>query len=511
MLGKLLEKRDSPKALYFLLGISLAMKIVLLFLNRPFNSDGILYITAAQYFAEGNFAEGLAVYPMPLYSLLITGVHFVIPDWELTAKLISTTSMVLVIIPLYLLTTHLFNRRVAFWACLALALAPVPNDWSVDVIRGPIFVFFAVLTVYVAQMAIDLKSQKHFVITALLVGISFLFRIEGVIILFFFGGYGIYLILNAKKDRNLVLKGFTTWLAVLVVLVVFACGATYIYEGDFNRVEELAKRAEHIVSLDFLKNYHIIYNQLYTLEEHSPNSDTNRSFAEVARHFMFLVYVIGEAQVFFKVLFPLFIIPFFLGLKKSFDKRQAFLLGLICFYLFVMYVFYIDRNYMHKRFLFAPVVLAFPWVGAGLEIMFSKLKKSFHPKMYFAVFFALFLISPSVESVHSLAEEDNVLRKAGTWLKQHKLLHESKVLTNESRAPFFAGIRYSESVFMDSEIHDVKEIEKNALRHNADIILLQVSNDDEYVQGMTSYEKLKIFRGKKRDVYIFCRSNTIKN
>ncbi|MFP4283985.1 MAG: ArnT family glycosyltransferase, partial [Desulfovermiculus sp.] len=400
---------------------------------------------------------------------------------------------------------HLFNRRVAFWTCLALALAPVPNDWSVDVIRGPVFVFFTVLTMYVAQMAIDLKKTKYFILTALLSGISFLFRIEGIIILFFFGAYGTYLILTVKEDRRLLLKGYSAWLGVIGTFAVFACASMYIHGDEFNRIGELAERAEHLVSLDFLEKYHIIYNQLYTLEEHSPNSDTNESFAEVARHFMFLVYVIGEARVFFKILFPLFIIPFFWGLKRSFNHHQSFLLSFICVYLLVMYVFYIDRNFLHKRFLFAPAVLAFPWVGAGLEIMFSKLKNSFRPKAYFAVFAALFIISPGVESVHSLAEEDNVLRPAGKWLSEQRWSRHAKVLSNEGMGTFFADTKRDNVVSTGGkDKYDFKGLQKVGLKRGADVLLLKVPSGQKNIEKtLSEYKKIKVFTGEKRDVYIF--------
>lgn len=505
MIEKIDEKLNSCKALYVPLGVALALKIIMLGLNRPFNTDGILYITAAQYFAEGQFAEALAVYPMPLYPLLITVSHFVIPDWELAAKLISTASMVLVLIPLYALTAHLFTRRAAFWACLALALAPVPNDWSVDVIRGPIFVLFTVLTVYAAQMAIDLKTKRFFLLTALLAGISFLFRIEGIIFISFFTLYGMYLLLMKDNGRKLFLKGYSVWIAILVIFTLLACGATYILEKDFNRIEELTTRAEHIVSLGFLDNYYIIYNQLYTLEENSPNSDTNQCFAEVARHFMFLVYVIGEAQDFFKILFPLFIIPFFWGLKRSFHQKQSFLIWLIGFYLFIMYVFYIDRNFLHQRFLFAPAVLAFPWIGAGLDIMFTKIKNSIRPKMYFSVFAVLFLISPSVESVHSLAEENYVLRSAGEWLSEQKWARDGRVLSNEIRGPFFAGLRISnaERTRLPAN-HDLHKLETRAMNKNIDIIMIEVDKGlDAHYAHPTHFQKVKKITGQKSNVYIY--------
>ena len=83
--------------------ISIIVKLILLLFlyNSPINNDGTLYINAARQYAMGNFAAGLAYYPMPAYPLLLSFVHIVIPGWIMTGYLISLVSMVLVTIPLY--------------------------------------------------------------------------------------------------------------------------------------------------------------------------------------------------------------------------------------------------------------------------------------------------------------------------------------------------------------------------------------------------------------------------
>ena len=128
---------ENRKGLYFTFCFSAFLKVlVLIFLfDKAINLDGILYISAAEKFVQGYFQEGFAIYPMPFYSLILTAVHFIIPDWVIAARLISFTTLVLTIIPVYLLTEHIFNQKAAFWASFAFALAPVPNVWVVKAIR----------------------------------------------------------------------------------------------------------------------------------------------------------------------------------------------------------------------------------------------------------------------------------------------------------------------------------------------------------------------------------------
>jgi len=164
IMEKISDWTETKKGLYFILGLSAIIKVLVLIVlsDKAINNDGLLYISAAQHFASGYFKEGLALYPMPLYPFLIAIVHFVISDWVLAARLISLVSLVLAIIPLYLISKELFNYRIAFWGCLAFALTPLPNSWVVYVTRGPVFIFFFAWAVFFALKAIRLKKPGFF-------------------------------------------------------------------------------------------------------------------------------------------------------------------------------------------------------------------------------------------------------------------------------------------------------------------------------------------------------------
>jgi len=83
VMEKVSDLTETKKGLFFLLGLSAVIKVLLLIAlsGKAINNDGLLYISAAQQFASGHFREGLALYPMPLYSFFITIVHFLISDW----------------------------------------------------------------------------------------------------------------------------------------------------------------------------------------------------------------------------------------------------------------------------------------------------------------------------------------------------------------------------------------------------------------------------------------------
>ena len=498
---------EGKNGFIFSLCTSAILKTIIALFNKPFNSDGVLYISAAQYFATGHFKDGLQFFPMPLYSLIITAVHFIVTNWEIAAKLISITSMVLATIPLYLLTTELFNRKAAFWACLAFAVSPLPNDWAVDVIRGPIFVFFVLWAVYFAQNAIVSKRPIFFFLTAIFSCFSLFLRIEGVIIIPFFFFFTICLNLIKRGERTSLLKGLFTWLACLVILAGICFLVMRMTGVSFNRFDEVTEKIRDILKMGFLDNYHLISDQLKDMEKLSPFPDQRQNFAETARHFIWLIYLVGVLEIFIKVLFPLFIIPLFWAYRHIFQRKQAVVFALVCFYLLMMYYMLIDRDFMQRRFLFAPVSLAYPWVGLGLERIFNRLRCSSMPKVYFAVFIAIFFVSPIFKCVYSVAKADNVLRKSGKWLAANEMFHDAKLLTNDIRAPFFAGIKI-DKYFIYSDIKDkynFASMEKFALEKQADVLVVKVSSKEtELLNNISYYKKLKKFTGKSRDVYIYC-------
>ena len=184
IMEKVSDWTETKRGLYFILGFSAIIKISALIAlsDKAINNDGLLYISAAQQFASGHLKEGLSLYPMPLYSFLITIVHFLISDWVLAARLISLIFLILTIIPLYLISKDLFDKRIAFWGCLAFVLAPLPTSWVVYVTRGPVFIFFFAWAVYCALKAIRHKKPGFFVLTAVFVdALTYLWGVKALV------------------------------------------------------------------------------------------------------------------------------------------------------------------------------------------------------------------------------------------------------------------------------------------------------------------------------------------
>jgi 4-amino-4-deoxy-L-arabinose transferase-like glycosyltransferase len=494
-LPKPLEYKDG---LVFVFCLSLIIKIILALFTKVINSDGVLYITAAQQFASGDFRAGLAIYPMPAYSLLILLVHFLIRDWIVAALTVNIVMSVSILIPLYLLTKNLFDQRVAFWACLAFALSPLPNHWSVLVIRGPSFMFFFAWTAYFGYRAIQTGKLYLFSLAALFAILSAAFRVEGLI---FFPCSILFLIgLTMRKDNDRIarIKGICILVAfplVIAATLFLVLGSSWV---SYNRLGELIQNTQSLLSLRFLDHYKLIYEQLETLKAGA----YTHSFTQIARRYMLAIYLIGLLEVFIKVLFPVYLIPLVLGFKHSQLRNRGFILFLSGFYLLFIYLYLISMNNVHGRFVFVPTFLLYPWIGVGMDRLCAFLKRSPRPLVLGTLLLLIFVCAPAYRAVRVLWKQDDVVKIAGKWLAGVPEFKGKKIITTDARVPFYADRRSGYIRYGDGRSH--QGIEETALANNADLVVIRKSiKRKDAIPELQYFKRVKEFVGSKRIVVIY--------
>jgi len=511
IMEKVSDLTETKKGLFFVLGLSAIIKILVLIAlsGKAINNDGLLYISAAQQFASGHFKEGLALYPMPLYSFFITIVHLLISDWVLAARLISLFFLVLTIIPLYLISKDLFDNSIAFWGCLAFALAPLPNSWVAYVIRGPSFIFFFAWAVYFSLKAIRLKKPGFFVLATVFSWFSILLRLEGIIFIPAFFLFLAYLAISNPQKRIIFLKGIILWVAFPVIIfgVLFvAIGAGGI---SFNRMDQVVQVLQDTANLKFLDNYRLIYDHLKQVENSPPFSGAHYSFAESARYFMPVIYLLGFLKALVKVIFPIFIIPLFLSFKHSLTRSHLFVLFVVVSFLFVFYYSLIVREFISPRFLFVPAFLLFPWIGAGMERIFNFVKRSSKQKILAVVFVVIFILAPAGKIANSCKKHDNTISIAGKWLGKEPKFKNARIITNDLRIPFYAGRELYSSrekglLNYDNSIHDYVDMEQFAIANQADLIIIRLSKKKKkLLPAFKNFIKIKEFSGRKRISVIY--------
>jgi hypothetical protein len=432
----------------------------------------------------------------------------------LAAWIISFFSLLLAIIPLYLLTTDLFDRKAAFWSCLAFALAPLPNKWLMYVIRGPGFLFFFAWAVYFAQRTLRQPEIKYFIGVVIAFWIAIGFRIEGIVFfpVYFFSLLG--LIVRDSPERSHLVKGILLWTAIPVIFVVIVFVFADSKAASVNRVDQVIQEFKNLVHLRFLDNYHQIYQQLKELEDQSPFTGLGKyNVVAIARHYMSVLYCFGLMEGLIRVVFPFFVLPLVFGFRRPFSQNQMFILALTIFYLLALYYYALKVDFVRTRFLLVPAFLLYPWVGAGLERLWIRIQNSSMQAMLAVIFAGLFIVSPVFKIARSIETQEDVIVRAAEWLSAQPGFKDARIVSNDPRIVFYAGresyARKSNDVIIyHAARHDYSSMENFALENQIDVIIIRISAKRlNQLPDIRNYIKVKEFKKRKRIVTVFYSPN----
>lgn len=498
----LTEWQDDRRGLGFLLILSLVIKGAIVIAVGVVNVDGVIYLSAAQEFAKANFQQGLELSyaPMPFFPLLIAACHCIIPDWVLAGQIVSLLALVGVVIPLYLTTKIMFDARTAFWAGLAFCLSPMISGYAADVYRDPIFLFFFAWSAFFVVYALTEKRPSFFVFASISTIFAFLCRVEAVSIPFGLLLSFVVLVVWKREEWRCCLQGGVLFLvipAILAGLLWWKVGTEFV---SYNRLQEVVSRASHFLTLD---KYQHIYSQLSEMEKTVPGWKVHsHGFAETTRHYLWLVYLVGLLDIIGKLLFPVFLIPLYLGLRqvRSLNRGKVFSLLLLGGYFLGNYHFYLQNNYMEKRYLLPIVYLLFPWVGAGLSSLFQQMRQPCWRKMGLAFFFAFFCVVPFAESIDQVEAKDDTVKVAGEWLASQQDFSKTAMMFSGLRTSFYAG--RGPNYFPASLLY----IEDAAIENNVGFLIIEATHKGKKtIPEFKHFDLLKEFGGKKDIALIYRR------
>ncbi len=152
------------------------------------NPDGIFYIYQAKAISNGMWddATSCGFSFVSIYPFLIIPFYEMFNEWVIAAKATSLFFGTFTIIPLYFLMKRFLTKELTIITTLVFAFNPVFVERSVDVIKEPIFWFFAVLGLYLFVRAIDKDKGRIFILSSLSFCLGSLARIESMVLFFGF-------------------------------------------------------------------------------------------------------------------------------------------------------------------------------------------------------------------------------------------------------------------------------------------------------------------------------------
>jgi len=440
---------STPAALLAIMGLSAALKLVMLAIGEDLNTDAILYLAAAQKIGAGHFREALALFPMPALSMLIAGLHTIVGDWVWAGRLVSTVALVAASIPLYLITVRLLDRRAALWAALLLAVSPVANGYAVDIMRDPVYVLLFLVSVLCLIQGFHSLRWQWVGLGLMAAVLAILMRVEAIVLLvappFFLAGLAVCK--RREPLGRLAWQGLGIWLglpALLLALGLVLVGPELL---SANRFDQLLGEARSIVDGTAFHKYQEIYRHLKDLQADPPFSGYSRSLMAFVRHYMPFIYLAGLGVLLGKILFPPFLIPLAAGVRHAWRQQRpgmvdrAFLLFLLAAYLLFLFYFLLTTDRMVARLLFMPTLLLFPWIGAGMDRL-AALAGSSSRRLRLGLTAAVvvgFLVYPATKSLSNILETDNDFQQVGAILAQMPSAAGERFVFSDVRLSFYAG------------------------------------------------------------------------
>jgi 4-amino-4-deoxy-L-arabinose transferase-like glycosyltransferase len=515
MLAGVRDWSSRERVLVFLLLVSLGIKVAILLSGEIINRDGVRYISAAQQFAEGNFLEGLRIEKMPFYPMLIGFFRLLVGDWELSARLISLVATVSATIPLYLLTRDLFGKNAAFWAGLAFALSPALNEISLEVIRDPLFLFFVAWAVYFFWRGLSACRAFFFLLTSTSSIFALLSRIEGVVLFPLFLSILLVLAIKNSPDRPLLLKGIALIVGLPLVLGLLTSGCLMMWaDRELFTVSRLGEPLAYLQSLfngDFFDMYRHIYAHLKAYKNPTYVWDAG-SFANTARHYLFVIYLISVTEAVARNLFLLFVFPLLAGFRKldKLHRGHWLILLLAGAYFWVGYYYLFSHDFLAKRYVLVPSLLLFPWVGRGLDRIWTGISNCRRPTIAMAFFLLVFCAAPALKSLEALIEPGNRggIRDAGQWLSMQPQFRNAVVACADPRVRFYSSgnLKFSKEMENAYVARDFRAMERMALEIEADLLVVEISKKKRrHLTVFKDFYLLKEFVGNVDDVLIYCR------
>ncbi len=508
-LGRTDMEQQERQCLTGILFLSMMIKCVLIFQTEIINPDGVRYLNAAHELFQGNISQAFAHDRNLVFAFLLGLFNLVVPDGFLAGKIMSSLLLLLSTVPLYFIARELFGKAAALGAGLAFTLFPTINSLSATIVREPPFVFFLLLSVWFVLSGMKKENWRFFVSAGVFALIAGAFRLEALLLFPVIVFYFAVLAFKCDQQRRFYCKSISA-LTSPPLFVLSAVLFVYMFNvGLSERFDELYLRFRaHYVKDGLFSRYQTLYEYLKVSERRVPGGVNPQDFFEIARHNLYLVYLIGLFESLVRSITPIFLLPLFCGLNlKSFlNRKTALLLCVVVGYLFLGYFVLLTRNCLSDRYLFSAVVLLVPVVGHGLQRIYDHIFTFRYPRAVLPLaFICIFL--PVVITLVGATEEKNEIKVAGEWLKAKNT--QSKLMTNDERIPFYAGLYRSNYITKRFLPGQGIAYEKAADKGGIKVVVLRSSKKNFHGDtGFVNFELVKEFGEDKSVIRIYEKSES---
>jgi 4-amino-4-deoxy-L-arabinose transferase-like glycosyltransferase len=431
-------------------------------LHQVVELDGAYYISLGENLVEkGSYSDmenNLNTNLTPGMPIAVGLLNLLIKDGVLSSRLINAIFGSLLIIPVYLFTKRIFNRKEAYIAAILTASYTILIYSSTLTYNDSLYSFLFLFGLYFGWLGLNKEKLWMYILAGVLFGISALVRPESGLVVVVFIFYSLI------AFRNFSLKRFFNILSLIIVFVlVISPWVLFVHENTGKW--QMSTRG----AFTYLHREFEIFTDDYERNQFSLSIDKTRirlnpyNFTGDTSPFTYILqepekfatrYLNNFGDFLFKFITEIFPIIFlFIVIYGLYGKQN--LKADIYLLLFIIYPFFLYPVYGSESRWFIPLIpILLIWVSRGI----TKLEER---KKYFNVYIITLLISilmivavlfvnPLTPKIYEKNDQPIEQKIAGEWLKNN--VGEGKIIM--SRRPwvsFYSKGRYVYLPYADYE------------------------------------------------------------
>lgn len=415
------------------------------------NPDGELYIHQARaiYYEQWDQLSSCGVNFVSNYPLFIVGGYTIFHDWVISAKAISLIFGSMTLIPVYYLLRRILDGKTCILSALVFAVTPLFVARSADVIRDPIYWFFAALGLYFFVRS----NQEKYRVPMLFASLSFIMaawaRIEAILYIII----SCVFLLVVRQEKRIQRVVFFTLPAILLVFLLFTSLSFFDFSSQsFFRLEEIGdKLSEPLVQYKYLRA------DLKDLASQTPDGGLPH-FLQKARNMIWLVALGTVARHVVDVYFYPFFVIFLVGLvgarrRLKEDPRILYLALNSAFALALLYVHLVQTWMIFYRFAVLFLFPSFMFLGFGVEKIIRFLQTRFSLKSPVTLFIvAISILMCSLPKNLQSNESDKLVFKeigqliAGMEGNDHEIGVAAASLWTMGHVSFYANLDFKGAI-----------------------------------------------------------------
>ena len=459
------EIREGWIILIFL-ALAFGVRLYLVYHTYLITNDGILYIKMSKLISQGEVGSAFGLLFFNLYPFITVIFQKVFNDWEFSAQMVSAVFGSLTIIPFYLLIRSLFGRTVALISSILLVFHPYLARFSAEVIRGPTFWFFFMMTLWVGWEAISRKRAWLFFLTSLLGAVSFLLRPEGI---FAVPIVAVWVFLNNWGAFKSTYRQSIFFALILLLTVPILLSPATLYlkkktgRWHWARADTILWMATAGATMSNIKkNFQRL--EMEPWDDSSQGQDQFirlRQFLSLATEHGIGIVTLEMMGKFQKAMHPLLLILLLFGAirRKKIQyqgKEEFFLLSVLAIFFLILVAYGTITFYIGTRHMIALVTLCLAWAGIGVfELEYRIRHTNWLPKSSQKsgagfrnmrwILLILIVLALLPKTLAPQRVEKIPIKEAGIWIKEHGV-RNPVVMTQGKlvRIAFYADGRFVE-------------------------------------------------------------------